>query len=124
MHIIRMKSFFRALFIFLLIASIFFSLKQTTGVIPDIFAADKVVHLFAYFTLMLALDFSYRPGHSLVWKAMAIIIYSAMMEVAQGYVPGRDSSMWDIIANISGVLFYLLCVPLLKRQKVYEKLLL
>jgi VanZ family protein len=119
-----MKFLSRALLVLLLIASVYFSLKQSTEDIPDIFAADKVVHLFAYFTLVLTLDFSYKSGHVLIWKAILVIIYSAMIELAQDYVPGRDASMLDVVANVSGVFLYLLCAPLLTRHGVYKKLLL
>lgn len=117
-----MKLFFRLLFLFLITASIYFSLKQPAGDIPEIFAADKIIHLIAYFALMLSVDFSFRTGHAFIWKGLTVIFYSAMMEVGQSYVPGRESSMLDIIANIAGVLLYLLCAALLQRQGVYKRL--
>lgn len=117
-----MKLLFRGLFFFLLLASVYFSLKQATDDIPNFFAADKVVHLLSYFLLMLSLDFSFKSSNAIVWKGVAVIIYSAMLEIGQGYVPGRETSLLDMVANSFGVLMFIFCVPLLKRRNIYRKL--
>ena len=81
---------------------------------------DKLVHLLGYFAFMLTLDFSVRPGEMLWQKAVIIFAYSCAIEYAQGFVPGRDVSIWDVSANGIGILGYVFCVPILKKLNVYK----
>ena len=83
---------------------------------------DKFVHLVSYFILMLTLDFSIKSGETIIVKAIVVFIYSCLIEYAQGFVPGRDVSAWDIAANGAGIFGFVLCVPLLKRFNTYKLL--
>ena len=83
---------------------------------------DKLVHLVSYFFLMLTFDFSVKSGEVLWIKALVVFLYSCAIEYAQDFVPGRDMSMLDLIANGIGIVAYILCVPLLKRLNVYTTL--
>lgn len=81
---------------------------------------DKLVHLVSYFILMLTFDFSIKSGEVLWLKAIVVFLYSCVIEYAQDFVPGRDTSMLDVMANSVGIVAFLLCVPLLKRLNAYK----
>ena len=51
---------------------------------------------------------------------MLILIYSSLIEYAQGFIPGRDTSIADIVANGVGVMLFIVFVPSLKRFNVYR----
>ena len=81
---------------------------------------DKLVHCISYFLLMMALDFSFRSGKSLLLKSTFVLIYSSLIEYGQSFVPGREMSVGDVIANASGIFVFILLVPILKRMNVYQ----
>jgi VanZ family protein len=35
---------------------------------------------------------------------LGIITYSALLELGQSYIPGREMSLYDLLANIGGVI--------------------
>ncbi len=83
---------------------------------------DKLIHCVSYFLLMMVLDFSSNSGKQLLIKAVLILIYSGLIEYAQGFIPGRETSLADIAANATGIVLFIACVPVLKRNKIYQKL--
>ena len=83
---------------------------------------DKILHITGYFILMLSFDFSIKSGEGLLAKAVAVFLYSCVIEYIQGFVPGRDVSWFDAGANIVGVAAFLVCVPFFKRLNVYKRL--
>lgn len=64
---------------------------------------DKLVHLLVYYIFavfgyrMLANKQHYLP------VCLGIIAYSALIEWGQSYIPGREMSGVDVLANIAGV---------------------
>src|SRR5450759_1049041 len=60
-------------------------------------------HVAAYFITAILLSLGY-----LRWSPIVIIaplsIYAASLEIAQIYIPGRNSSVWDWFAGSSGAL--------------------
>ncbi len=69
---------------------------------------------------MMMLDFSWNSSKQLLIKSVIIIIYSSLIEYAQGYIPGRDTSLADIVANGLGVMLFVAFVPILKRINAYQ----
>lgn len=65
---------------------------------------DKVVHLLVYYIFavlgcrMLTNKQYYLP------VCVGIIIYSGLIEFGQSYVPGREMSALDLLANVAGVI--------------------
>jgi len=80
---------------------------------------DKVIHCMSYFALMMTLDFSWRSGKQLVIKSMLVLIYGGLIEYGQSFVPGREMSLGDLMANALGVLIFILLVPVLKQNGIY-----
>jgi VanZ family protein len=93
-------------------ALIFFlsSLSKFPEEVPSFFGFDKMVHFVEYFVLGFLL---YRwfatvdqfSGKSRVLIATMVvgIIYAFTDEWHQAFVPGRDSSFWDVLFDSSGV---------------------
>ena len=114
--------FFRLLFCGLLLASLYFSLQSVPDNLPQISLSDKLIHAVGYFALLLSLDFSFRPGRSLLLKGGLVLVFSCAVEYMQAYIPGRESSIYDALANGFGILVFVACVPMLKRFNAYQKL--
>ena len=113
-----MKRFFQLMFITLILLSLILSLSSSGPAAP-VELNDKVIHCFSYFMLIMMLDFSWRSGEKLFLKFVVVLTYSCLIEYAQGFIPGRDMSIADIVANGVGALLFISCVPLLKRRMVY-----
>lgn len=72
---------------------------------------DKVGHFLAYFTLVIATRIFF-PNWKMVGAMIFSFTLSCILEWLQNFVPGRSVSIWDVVANGTGVfmgtLFYLL----------------
>lgn len=85
--------------------------------IPSPLGFDKVLHLIEYgilgFLLSRSLVYS-RPSFSnaslIAWVVILTALYGLSDEVHQYFVPGRNESLWDVLADSSGAvlgaLFY------------------
>lgn len=80
---------------------------------------DKGVHFVEYGTLSVLLTHALRttaPGRHVVltwaWAALITVVWGAIDEIHQAYVPGRFSDVGDVIADAcgaaTGALIYLL----------------
>ncbi len=107
-----------------IIAIIYLSLKAPSGGV-NISVNDKIGHLLAYSTLTFNTGLLFSKNK---WTIMGILIllFSALLEFLQGFVPGREVDWKDLIANASGViigivlLFFLKekCLEFLKKLKI------
>lgn len=79
----------------------FLSLQPASG--APVGDYDKIAHLLAYavFTF-LAWGIS-RSARHFIYLSCAIVVYGALMEFGQSFVPGRDMSTPDFLANTIGV---------------------
>jgi VanZ family protein len=68
------------------------------------------------------LDFSWNSSEKLLIKSVLILTYSGLIEYAQGFIPGRDTSLADMAANGLGVMLFIAFVPILKRINTYQML--
>ena len=116
-----LKRFFQLIFCLLLFLSLFLSLSPASSSVPMIWN-DKIIHCISYFVLVMTLDFSCCSGKYLMTKSIAILLYSGLIEYGQSFIPGREMSLADLIANALGILVFLLLVPILKRNNVYSHL--
>lgn len=115
------RQFFRLVFVALISLSLYLSLSPGAGSVPMLWN-DKLIHCVSYFVLMMTLDFAWRSGRLLIVKSSFVLIYSCLIEVGQSFVPGREMSIGDVIANGCGVLLFLLMVPMLKQYGIYQQL--
>ncbi len=76
---------------------------------------DKLGHLAAFLTLAFLLDFA-SPRQAWGWrKLLPLFIYGLLIELVQYFLPHRQFSLWDLTADMLGLLIYPLGFPLLKR---------
>ena len=73
---------------------------------------DKVVHLLAFFSLLLLFDFAYPLVKIYCTKVNLLLIFGSMIETIQYFIPGREFSLLDILANSIGLIAYLTARPL------------
>lgn len=98
-----------------------------TGVLPktDVPSADKIVHTIMYFgiTLILMLNqTSYRIGKitdkQICFAVIFASCYGVAMEGIQSLLPWRSGSIYDIIANVLGVIVCsMIAIYFKKREK-------
>jgi VanZ family protein len=86
-----------------LIAGILFALSSLTPTQlpgPDLVLGwDKVLHFVAYAILALAGRYA-SPRAWLVFGGVAL--FGCCDELHQSFVPGRDASLWDLVADVAG----------------------
>lgn len=116
-----MKILFQLMFLVLIFLSLILSLTPIATTVPTLWN-DKLIHFMSYFLLMMMFDFSCWSGERLLVKALLVVVYSYLIEYGQSFVPGREMSFDDVLANGAGVLLFLLLVPLLKRVNGYQVL--
>lgn len=93
---------FRILFIIGLISVAALSLlPQET--LPDIQIWDKWQHLAAYAALAFTGCGASANRQGMWWMIAGVIVYGAVLEIAQTFIPGRAGSFADLAANCIGV---------------------
>jgi VanZ family protein len=71
--------------------------------------SDKFYHFLAYFWLSVLPFFGFASAKkALVWSLFMILL-GIGLEFAQGFVPGRLFSIWDMIANSLGTSAGIFC---------------
>jgi VanZ family protein len=64
---------------------------------------DKLVHLLAYYIFAVLGYRCLKNKRLYTYVCLAIIAYSALLELGQSHVPGRQMSGYDLLANSLGV---------------------
>lgn len=100
--------------------------------LPKVDISDKVVHFGAYFVLALffQLYVFLKRGESVfngkiktwVLTIFVLMLYGAVDEVHQAFIPGRLADLLDFIADSLGVVTAVLLLTTLLKQKVVAKL--
>jgi VanZ family protein len=95
-------------------ALIFTASSIPSGRFPDvsIFRFDKLIHLVIYgvlgFLMHRALSrqsrFPLLARWAALWSVLFCVLYGVSDELHQSFVPGRDMSGYDLIANTAGAL--------------------
>jgi len=86
----------------------------TLSVIPfpdnslTISVSDKLLHFTVYFvtTLLLCVAFRKKGVSALFLHSGLVFLYSTAIELVQFFLPHRDVSVGDIVANVSGILSF------------------
>lgn len=76
---------------------------------------DKLKHAAAFYALALLLDFSTPQTRFGARKFLLLMVYGAAIEAVQHFLPHRDASWPDLLADAIGVAAYMLSAPLLAR---------
>jgi VanZ family protein len=64
---------------------------------------DKLIHLFAYFVMMLWFGLIYLPGRAYKNLGIGLIMMGLILELIQGVTSYRTLSYLDMLANALGV---------------------
>ena len=98
--------------------------------VPDvgIFQIDKVVHFFIFGVLMVLSCYGLHrlfvlkgfPSRPLLIAGVYSVAFGMMIEVIQRFVPGRNFSFLDVVANTIGVGIGYLIFTFLKKKKVFQ----
>ena len=68
--------------------------------------ADKFKHAVVFMGFSFLLDLSTSRQPFWLWKASPLIVYGLTIEILQYFTPVRTFSLWDWMADISGILLY------------------
>ena len=110
-----MRTVFKRLFLFSVFAGIFYlSHRPSIALIPPLFPfQDKVYHFVEFFIFGLALWINRDLfGNKYQWYIVVLlgVGWAGLDEIHQSFVPGRDCSFGDFLADVTGIavsLFFL-----------------
>jgi VanZ family protein len=105
---------FKITFITLLIGITVLSLIPPSSGI-ELGAYDKLNHLIAYYILSLNLGMLSLSIKKWIIAALMCVFYGVLIEFFQGFVPGRDPSVFDAVVNALGVGLGMLSVVLFQQ---------
>lgn len=71
--------------------------------VPDTTGWDKLNHLLAYCAVALCGALAFRTPRALVVIGIGLLVLGGALEVAQAFIPGREASFADGIANGIGL---------------------
>lgn len=108
---------------------IFFLSSQESVPLPKgIFGIDKVAHLIAYATLALACalwfsreSWTARPFRPAFITFAVSALYGLSDEFHQSFVPGRDMSAWDWLADVIGALVMVSVLYVVSKVKNHKE---
>jgi len=75
---------------------------------------DKLKHAAAFAALAMLVDFAFPAGRFGAAKMLWLIGYGVMIEVVQYFLPYREPSTLDVLADCVGIALYALAIPVLK----------
>ena len=110
------KLYFFSFSIILIGITLFSLLPPKSGL--ELRESDKLNHFLAYAILSLNFGFISTKNRYYLLGIPLLISYGLLMEFFQGFVPGRDPSFYDALANTCGVLIGFIiyrCFHLLKK---------
>lgn len=83
---------------------------------PDAVAGpDKLLHAIAFLVVMLLVDFSWPDASVVTVKIASVFAYGVLIEIVQHFLPYRDFSIADMLADAMGIGLYFFMVPLLRK---------
>ena len=98
------RTFFRVAFFVLTALVIWLSVKAP-GEGPGLPIWDKLQHFMAYAALGFTGFLGFPGRKPTIALALGLVLLGAALEVAQFYVPARDMSLGDGVADLLGVIF-------------------
>ena len=82
---------------------------------------DKLSHFLAYSILATnALLIRVFRSNTLL-LILCLVIYGGLLEFFQGFIPGREVSIWDMVANSGGVLIGFSLVQLIENVRIKKE---
>ena len=87
--------------LFIFFSSYFSLIPHPPGILER--GSDKIIHAVGYCLLLISCDLAYRTSNKLYGKVAFIFTFSLTMEVLQHFVPNRNFSFLDLLANLTGL---------------------
>ncbi len=110
----RQVFLFRCLFIISLIAVVYLAFAPIDHTMIGRIN-DKASHIFAFFMLALLADFSF-PRKDFGWhKILPLVLFGLVVEIMQYFLQLGFFSLFDLLADVLGLILYAFSYPLLKR---------
>ncbi|MEJ2424376.1 MAG: VanZ family protein [Candidatus Thiodiazotropha sp.] len=81
---------------------------------------DKVSHLAAFLCLGLLTDFAWSEHRWRAEKYLSLLGYGLFIEVVQAFLPFRQFSLWDLVADSLGLMLYGFLLPYLLRINLFR----
>jgi len=107
----RLIERFRQVPMILVMGTIFFLSHQAGSdlSLPSFPGSDKVAHLIAYGVLGATIFFAFRPSTRcsspckyMMFAVLVSLIYGILDEFHQSFIPGREVSAGDVLADLTG----------------------
>ena len=102
----------------LLGAALVFITWQALSAAPPLqpqFVSDKLLHAGAFLTLAWLADFGWPKTDYWLPKALPLLAYGGLIELAQSGIAARSAEWQDLAADALGLGLYPLLTPLLRR---------
>jgi VanZ family protein len=80
----------------------FLAFSPSADIGPDFEHVDKIKHAIAFLILTLLFMMAYRVGMVRAWFWMLLL--GSLIEVVQYFLPYRDASLLDLMADMVGIL--------------------
>ncbi|MCH8493391.1 MAG: VanZ family protein [Idiomarina sp.] len=96
----------------IIVSGLFLMQSPPTPAVSQFAHADKVVHFGLFFVLAATMHLAFRPR--LLIAVPILFIYAVSIEAIQHFVPGRGADVWDVVADMAGVLGFYVCRALYK----------
>lgn len=98
-----MRYLYRITF-FMILLTIEFLATARVGVESVTLGWDKLNHLFAFMVLYLLLSLAFR-NLSIAYKVLLLFAFGLQIEIVQSFLPPREFSYLDVLADAIGIMF-------------------
>ncbi len=117
--VIRMRLLYRLL---LLCALLVISYLAFTPIQFPVTASlnDKVSHIAAFLCLALLADLAWPKRGWMLNKFLPLLAYGLFIEAVQAFLPYREFSLWDLLADAIGLSVYAWALPYLLRLDLFR----
>jgi len=101
------RGFYKILFFtFTLIVVFIFAVIPNDTLLEEYTYADKLKHLFAFFTLSFLLNRASSDMAQRFRNMSALLLFGIFIEFVQYYLPERTTSIEDVFADVVGILLF------------------
>ncbi len=111
------KIYYKTLFFITVIAVLYFAITVDDHMNFDWEYLDKLKHAFAFFTLSLLLNRSSSSYDARLRNVTALLLFGIFIEIVQLFIPYRDSSVYDVIADLVGIFTFQISLSLYRSSK-------
>lgn len=105
-HILTNKKFFKILFFITTGIVFLLAIVPSDHISLDFQYADKVKHFSAFFTLSFLLNRASKTMKHRLRNMLALLFFGIAIEIVQIYIMYRSSSIYDIYADLAGILLF------------------